>query len=78
MKIVINKRLNCYEATYSGDGSKEICDLFGQYNIPTAFTDKADPKEVLAQIKLKNPQHDVSLHADIDPDYKPNWNTITA
>lgn len=51
MKITIVKTQDGYSGVHTGKGSEEIIELFGTNILPTPFTSRASPNEVLAKIK---------------------------
>jgi len=50
-------RAKCWTATFytNGEDDAYIVSLFGTSTIPTAFTLKADVRDVLSAIRAKNP-----------------------
>jgi hypothetical protein len=63
--IILKRSENCWIAHHEGDRADELQELFGTTDIPTAFTEKADPEIVLAEIRRLNPGADVRL-AEVD------------
>lgn len=52
-RIVLTKAAKCWMADEIGN--RELFDMFGTTNLPTAFTEKAHPEIVRAAIEKFNP-----------------------
>lgn len=59
--IILTLAADCWLACHEGDRAAELQELFGTTAIPTAFTEKADPETVLAEIRRLNPEATVRL-----------------
>jgi hypothetical protein len=59
--IVLRRSMDCWISHYEGDRAADIQELFGTTAIPTAFTEKAEPETVLAEIKRLNPGVEVLI-----------------
>lgn len=61
MTITLFKADGVWMAHYSGPGREDITNLFGTDTLPTAFTEKAHPYKVFAEIERLNPTHEIVI-----------------
>ena len=61
MTITLRQENGLWVANHSGAGAREISELMGTNDIPTAFTSEADKWDVAARIQELNPEAKVVL-----------------